>query len=216
MMIAPVASDGHPSDLPRRSGTTTSRRTADRADTRQSSRHWMVNSSSLRSACAYPIAAASTWSSTHLFWSSHRRRISSASSKVSIKWSLTLGRLRQDQSILAHVGEDRTQDSPRQALGVDRSQTAAVSSRPQPRHVIIAEQIGRPPRSLVYSTNVHPGILMSCMWTASCRWMSGAHTGHERGYAERVPAEELAELRRAAPVWWNGQPHGAEAFDAED
>lgn len=31
-------------------------------------------------------------------------------------------------------------------------------------------------------------------------------------YAERLPAEELAELRRAAPVWWNHQPHGAEAF----
>ncbi|MDT5076389.1 MAG: cholest-4-en-3-one 26-monooxygenase [Mycobacterium sp.] len=31
-------------------------------------------------------------------------------------------------------------------------------------------------------------------------------------YAERLPAEELAELRRAAPVWWNEQPHGAEAF----
>lgn len=57
---------------------------------------------------------------------------------------------------------------------------------------------------------------MSCMWTASCRWMPGAHTGHERGYAERVPAEELDELRRAAPGWWNGQPHGAEVFDAED
>jgi cholest-4-en-3-one 26-monooxygenase len=25
-------------------------------------------------------------------------------------------------------------------------------------------------------------------------------------YAERVPHEELAELRRAAPVWWNSQP----------
>ena len=31
-------------------------------------------------------------------------------------------------------------------------------------------------------------------------------------YAERLPTEELAELRRAAPVWWNHQPHGAEAF----
>jgi cholest-4-en-3-one 26-monooxygenase len=31
-------------------------------------------------------------------------------------------------------------------------------------------------------------------------------------YAERLPAEELAELRRAAPVWWNQQRHGAEAF----
>jgi cholest-4-en-3-one 26-monooxygenase len=25
-------------------------------------------------------------------------------------------------------------------------------------------------------------------------------------YAERVPQEELAELRRAAPIWWNAQP----------
>jgi cholest-4-en-3-one 26-monooxygenase len=25
-------------------------------------------------------------------------------------------------------------------------------------------------------------------------------------YAERVPQEELAELRRAAPIWWNSQP----------
>jgi cholest-4-en-3-one 26-monooxygenase len=31
-------------------------------------------------------------------------------------------------------------------------------------------------------------------------------------YAERLPVEELAELRRAAPVWWNAQSHGAEAF----
>ena len=31
-------------------------------------------------------------------------------------------------------------------------------------------------------------------------------------YAERLPVEELAELRRTAPVWWNEQPHGAEAF----
>jgi cholest-4-en-3-one 26-monooxygenase len=31
-------------------------------------------------------------------------------------------------------------------------------------------------------------------------------------YAERLPVEELAELRRAAPVWWNEQRHGAEAF----
>ena len=30
-------------------------------------------------------------------------------------------------------------------------------------------------------------------------------------YAARLPVEELAELRRAAPVWWNEQPHGAEA-----
>ena len=27
-------------------------------------------------------------------------------------------------------------------------------------------------------------------------------------YAERVPHEELAELRRAAPIWWNPQPIG--------
>ena len=25
-------------------------------------------------------------------------------------------------------------------------------------------------------------------------------------YADRVPQEELAELRRAAPIWWNPQP----------
>ena len=25
-------------------------------------------------------------------------------------------------------------------------------------------------------------------------------------YAHRVPNEELAELRRAAPIWWNSQP----------
>src|ERR1700755_2492322 len=25
-------------------------------------------------------------------------------------------------------------------------------------------------------------------------------------YAERLPVEELAELRRAAPIWWNEQP----------
>src|SRR5215469_12746441 len=25
-------------------------------------------------------------------------------------------------------------------------------------------------------------------------------------YAQRVPQEELAELRRAAPIWWNSQP----------
>ena len=34
-------------------------------------------------------------------------------------------------------------------------------------------------------------------------------------YAERLPVDELAELRRAAPVWWNAQPHGAEAFGDE-
>ena len=25
-------------------------------------------------------------------------------------------------------------------------------------------------------------------------------------YEQRVPTEELAELRRTAPVWWNKQP----------
>jgi cholest-4-en-3-one 26-monooxygenase len=34
-------------------------------------------------------------------------------------------------------------------------------------------------------------------------------------YARRVPAEELAELRRTAPVWWNSQPRGASGFDDE-
>jgi cholest-4-en-3-one 26-monooxygenase len=34
-------------------------------------------------------------------------------------------------------------------------------------------------------------------------------------YAERLPVEELGELRRAAPVWWNAQPTGAEAFGDE-
>jgi cholest-4-en-3-one 26-monooxygenase len=34
-------------------------------------------------------------------------------------------------------------------------------------------------------------------------------------YVERVPAEEFAELRRAAPVWWNAQPRGASGFDDE-
>jgi cholest-4-en-3-one 26-monooxygenase len=31
-------------------------------------------------------------------------------------------------------------------------------------------------------------------------------------YAHRVPTEEFAELRRAAPVWWNAQPTGADGF----
>jgi cholest-4-en-3-one 26-monooxygenase len=31
----------------------------------------------------------------------------------------------------------------------------------------------------------------------------------------RVPADELAELRRTAPVWWNAQPRGASGFDDE-
>jgi cholest-4-en-3-one 26-monooxygenase len=34
-------------------------------------------------------------------------------------------------------------------------------------------------------------------------------------YVHRVPAEELAELRRVAPVWWNRQPRGASGFDDE-
>ncbi len=34
-------------------------------------------------------------------------------------------------------------------------------------------------------------------------------------YEERVPAEEFAELRRSAPVWWNKQPRGIAAFDDE-
>jgi cholest-4-en-3-one 26-monooxygenase len=33
--------------------------------------------------------------------------------------------------------------------------------------------------------------------------------------ASRVPAQELAELRRTAPVWWNAQPRGASGFDDE-
>jgi cholest-4-en-3-one 26-monooxygenase len=32
-------------------------------------------------------------------------------------------------------------------------------------------------------------------------------------YATRVPTDEFAELRRAAPVWWNAQPRGASGFD---
>ena len=34
-------------------------------------------------------------------------------------------------------------------------------------------------------------------------------------YVRRVPTEELAELRRTAPVWWNAQPRGASGFDDE-
>ena len=34
-------------------------------------------------------------------------------------------------------------------------------------------------------------------------------------YVARVPAGELAELRRVAPVWWNAQPRGASGFDDE-
>src|SRR6267154_2244157 len=32
-------------------------------------------------------------------------------------------------------------------------------------------------------------------------------------YSQRVPAEEFAELRRTAPVWWNSQPRGSAGFD---
>lgn len=32
-------------------------------------------------------------------------------------------------------------------------------------------------------------------------------------YAERLPVDELAELRRVAPIWWNAQPIGAGGFD---
>ncbi|KKW62121.1 cytochrome P450 [Mycolicibacterium elephantis] len=32
-------------------------------------------------------------------------------------------------------------------------------------------------------------------------------------YAERLPVEELAELRRVAPIWWNEQPMGTGGFD---
>ena len=32
-------------------------------------------------------------------------------------------------------------------------------------------------------------------------------------YAQRVPNQELAELRRTAPVWWNPQPPGTGGFD---
>jgi cholest-4-en-3-one 26-monooxygenase len=31
-------------------------------------------------------------------------------------------------------------------------------------------------------------------------------------YVHRVPAEEFAELRRTAPIWWNEQPTGATGF----
>ena len=32
-------------------------------------------------------------------------------------------------------------------------------------------------------------------------------------YAERVPYEEFAELRRTAPIWWNPQPRDVGGFD---
>ncbi|HJQ41468.1 MAG TPA: cytochrome P450 [Jatrophihabitantaceae bacterium] len=31
-------------------------------------------------------------------------------------------------------------------------------------------------------------------------------------YAERVPSEEFAELRRTAPIWWQSQPRGRDGF----
>jgi cholest-4-en-3-one 26-monooxygenase len=34
-------------------------------------------------------------------------------------------------------------------------------------------------------------------------------------YSDRVPAEEFAELRRTAPVWWNPQRRGVGGFDDE-
>ena len=34
-------------------------------------------------------------------------------------------------------------------------------------------------------------------------------------YVRRVPTGEFAELRRAAPVWWNPQRRGASGFDDE-
>jgi cholest-4-en-3-one 26-monooxygenase len=32
-------------------------------------------------------------------------------------------------------------------------------------------------------------------------------------YAERLPIDELAEMRRSAPIWWNEQPMGVGGFD---
>ena len=32
-------------------------------------------------------------------------------------------------------------------------------------------------------------------------------------YAERLPVNELAEMRRTAPIWWNEQPYGVGGFD---
>ncbi len=32
-------------------------------------------------------------------------------------------------------------------------------------------------------------------------------------HVERLPIEELAELRRVAPIWWNEQTLGPEGFD---
>ncbi|MCF6389235.1 cytochrome P450 [Mycobacterium sp. MBM] len=32
-------------------------------------------------------------------------------------------------------------------------------------------------------------------------------------YAERLPVDELAQMRKVAPIWWNEQPHGAGGFN---
>src|SRR5882724_1105483 len=32
-------------------------------------------------------------------------------------------------------------------------------------------------------------------------------------YAERLPVEELAHMRKVAPIWWNEQPNGIGGFD---
>ena len=32
-------------------------------------------------------------------------------------------------------------------------------------------------------------------------------------YAERLPVDELAEMRKVAPIWWNEQPKGVGGFD---
>ncbi|MDT5016074.1 MAG: cholest-4-en-3-one 26-monooxygenase, partial [Mycobacterium sp.] len=32
-------------------------------------------------------------------------------------------------------------------------------------------------------------------------------------YAERLPVEELAQLRRIAPIWWNEQPVGKGGYN---
>ena len=34
-------------------------------------------------------------------------------------------------------------------------------------------------------------------------------------YAHRVPTDEFARLRTAAPIWWNAQPRGSAGFDDE-
>lgn len=32
-------------------------------------------------------------------------------------------------------------------------------------------------------------------------------------YADRLPVDELAQMRQVAPIWWNAQPNGAGGFD---